>query len=277
MKRGERGLRGGLNAVGNRLLRRLIAGPQKPETIDQPHLLERRAADEAAVVELRRGERARQAGFAAGDTRDSALDQEARRHDSTPGGHPVEPGRRFVGIAVEVTRAARERVEKRRAVAAVAARQDVGRISGPEEDSLAPEVRRPSLVGPRAVRKQPAPDHRFGEPRALFARRGGGKVAQPGEALELPGEGAARPGCRKVEVPQRDRLSADAEAAGEQGFAALTVALNVVPWYCEELERLLAVLQPRQQGASGELGDDRALGSRAFAHLCPRSALMLWA
>ena len=63
VERGERSRRGGLDAFGNVLLGGVIAGAQQAEAVDQLHLLERRAADQPAIVELggRQSARARPA------------------------------------------------------------------------------------------------------------------------------------------------------------------------------------------------------------------------
>ena len=98
MKRRERRLGGRLDPVGHHLLGGLIAGAKQAEAVDQQHLLERRAADEPAVVELRRREGAGEAGFAARDARNSALDEQARGNHPAPGGDPVEPRRGLVRV-----------------------------------------------------------------------------------------------------------------------------------------------------------------------------------
>ena len=119
-------------------------------------------------------------------------DQRAR-----PGGDPRQARRRLVGGGIEMPRAARQRVEQRRAIAGVAAGQDVGRIGGPEEDALAPQLGRPGLVDPRAMGDQPAPGDRLGQPRALFAAGRSGEVAQPGEALHFARQRAVRARARR--------------------------------------------------------------------------------
>ena len=193
VKGSERSLGGRLNAFGNHLLGRLISSAQQAEAVDQHHLFERRPADQPAIVELGRGECPREPRLAASDAMNAALHQKSGSDHSTPGSDPVEPRRRLVGACVEMTGAASERVEQRRAVAAVAARQDVRRIGGPEQDAFTPQVGRPGAVDSSAVHQQPAADDRFGEARALFARGRGGEVAQPGETLELL---SSAPACR---------------------------------------------------------------------------------
>ena len=190
VQRGERRLRRGLDAVGHHLLGGNVTGAQKAEAVDQLHLLERRAADQASVVELGRGERAGEPRFAAREPRDSALNEQACRHDAAPRGYPIQPCGCLVGVGIEVPGAAGERIQQCGPVPGISARQDVGRISGPEEDALAPQARRPGLVDPGAVGDQPAADDRFGQPRALLPRRRCREVAEPREALELLGDGA---------------------------------------------------------------------------------------
>src|SRR5437868_5531791 len=130
------------------------------------------------------------------------------------------------------------------------------------------------------MREEPAADDRLGEPRALLARRGGGKIAQPGEALQLLGQRLRGADRAKVEVLERQGLTAQRVSAGEQGVTADAFAADVVARNGDELQRLFRRPQPRQEGAAGEFADDGALGIRVparlrTAHSPPRSALML--
>ena len=203
MQRCERRLRRGFDALRHDLFRRKVAGAQQAEAIDQLDLLIGRAADQPAIVELGRSERPGKARLAARDTRDSALDQQSGGNDAAPCRHTIEPSGGLVGGRIDVAGAAREGVEQRRAITAVAARQNVRRIGRPEEDALTPQMRGPCRIDLRSVRQKPAPDHGLGKPRAFLARRGGGEIAQPGEALELLGERAGCADGSKIEVLQR--------------------------------------------------------------------------
>jgi hypothetical protein len=102
VKRSERCLGGGLNAVWNRFLRGEIASPQKAESVDQLNLFERRAANEAAVIELRRRQGSQKTRFAARNARNASLHEEAGSDDPKPGSRPVDPGRSLVGRRIEV-------------------------------------------------------------------------------------------------------------------------------------------------------------------------------
>ncbi len=127
-----------------------------------------------------------------------------------------------------------------------------------------------------AVREQPAADDRFGEPRALLARGRGGEIAKPGEALQLLG----RPRRRRPIAAKSSSLSEivslpTVKSPGEEGLAALAVAVDMIARDGDELQRLL---RPRLRRDSSEpareLRDDRAFGGRAVvAHPCPSKRL----
>src|SRR5437764_8950952 len=167
-------------------------------------------------------------------------------------------------------------VEQRRAIPAVARRQDVGRIGGPEEDPLAPQMRRPCVVDPSAVRQQPAANQRFGQARTLVARRRRGEVAQPREALELLRQW---PGCTnlaEIDILEDKGFAADGKPACEERIAARALAANMVTRDGDDLERLPGRPQARKKRAAGEPADNSALFSRAaIAHELPLSALIL--
>ena len=67
MKRGQRRGRGSLDRVRQSLLGGEVAGAQQRHPVDQPDLLERRTADQPAVVELGGGECPGEPGLAARD------------------------------------------------------------------------------------------------------------------------------------------------------------------------------------------------------------------
>src|SRR5262252_3422709 len=108
MKRGERSLSSRLDRIGNCLLGGQIAGTEETKTVYEKRLLERRAANQTAVVKLSARKRTDQSSFAAGDARHAALDEEARRDHSTPGGDPLEAKRRLVGTRIKMARTARD-------------------------------------------------------------------------------------------------------------------------------------------------------------------------
>ena len=111
------------------------------------------------------------------------------------------PGQRLVGAALEMAGAAGERVEQARAVDRVGAGEDVGRIGGPEQDAPAPQIGAPGrladLLGDGG---EPFAGDPFGELGAALARRRGGKVAQPGEALQIVGEILGQADRREIEA-----------------------------------------------------------------------------
>ena len=137
-------------------------------------------------------------------------------------------------------------------------------------------MRRPGVVDLGAVREQPAADHGFGEARTLLPRGSGGEVAQPGEALQLLREGAGRADLGEVEILEREGFAAGGEAAGQQGFAALAFAVDMIARHRDDLQRLLRLPQPGKKGAASKLADNGALGGRPIVGQDPpRSALML--
>ena len=92
MERRERRRSRGFDRVGQALLGREIGAAKERETVDEQHLLVGRPADQAPVFKLGGRERSSQAGFAAGHSRNSALDEQARRDEPGPGGDAIDPG-----------------------------------------------------------------------------------------------------------------------------------------------------------------------------------------
>ena len=104
----------------------------------------------------------------------------------------------------------------------------------------------------------------------------GSEIAQPREALQLLGERTVGADRGEIGGGQRQRLRAEAEAAGEQGVAAGAIAGDMVARDRGQLERLAAVTdQAREQRAASKLADDIALGRAGAAHPSPRKARML--
>src|SRR5690348_6886444 len=121
--------------------------------------------------------------------------------------------------------AARQRVEQRGAIAGVAARQDVRRIGGPEENALAPQFGPPRRVDPRPVSEKPAPDDCFGKLRSALSRCRRGEVAKPGESLQLLGQRPIAANGREIQIRKVDGLAPGAKPSGEQSVAAATISL----------------------------------------------------
>ena len=262
-----------------RLLGGEIGGAEQAEPVDQQHLLVRRAADQPAILELGGGERAHQPGFAARDARNAALDEQAGGDHARPGGDPVEPGRRLVGVGVEMAGAARQRVEQGRAIAGVAARQDVGRIGGPEEDPLAPQFGRPGLVG-AGCRGRSASGRR--SPRRAGRPSRGAAAAARSRSQEKPCSCSATAAPR-APTAAKSRSASDTsslpqvEAAGEQRIAARAVAGDMV---ARDGDQLAAAARPcpnrRESSEPSASLRTIVVGRRAVvAHPAPRSAAIL--
>jgi hypothetical protein len=123
--------------------------------------------------------------------------------------------------------------------------------------------------------KQPAPDDRFGEPRALFARCRCREIAEPGEALQLLGDRTVGADRSKIEIGQGNRFTAAGELALQQSVAPSAIALHMIARHGDETKPLPARPgQARQQRPAGKLLDNGRL-SRVRTHPSPRSALML--
>ena len=148
----------------------------------------------------------------------AALHEQTCRNNAAPGGDAIETVGRLFGVRVEVPSPARERVEECGAITAVGARQDIGRIGRPEEDPLAPELRRPGLVDFGAVSDQPASDNCFRQPSAVFAGRRGRQVASQEKPCSAR-RAAPVPTACEVEVAKANILASDRELAGEQSAA----------------------------------------------------------
>ena len=73
-----------------------------------------------------------------------------------------------------------------------------------------------------------------------------------------------------------DGLVAQGESPGEEGVAALAIALHMVARNGHELERLTARSeQPREERPLGELSNDGILRRAVGTHPSPLRALML--
>ena len=216
MKRGQRCGGGGFDAVRDRLLGGEVAGTEQAEAVDEQHLFEGRAAGKPAILELRGSEGPGEACFATSHAGNAALHQQSCRNNAAPGGDAIETVGRLFGVRVEVPSPARECVEECRAITAVGARQDIGRIGRPEEDPLAPELRRPRLVDFGAVSDQPTSENCFRQPSAVFAGRRSCQVAEPGETLQLGRERPAGADRCEIEVAKRNCIASNAELSGQE-------------------------------------------------------------
>jgi hypothetical protein len=90
------------------------------------------------------------------------------------------------------------------------------------------------------MREEPPSRESLRQPRTLFARCRGRKIAQPGEALQRVCRWAANAETREIQLVQRDHFVAQLETAGEQGFTALPIALHMVARNGDQLQRLAA-------------------------------------
>src|SRR3954453_5452075 len=114
-------------------------------------------------------------------------------------------------------------------------------------------MRCPGLVDLSAMGDQPTADHRLGEPSAIFSRRCRGKIAKPGEALQLLCRSARSANLREIHIGEAERVAADLQPAREQGVTALAVALDMVARHGCQLERLARAFQSGKKRAAGEL------------------------
>jgi hypothetical protein len=135
-------------------------------------------------------------------------------------------------------------------------------------------MRRPSLVGTRSVRDEPAADKRFPGRGAALARSRCGEVAKPGETLQDLARAARWRDAGEIELGEGDDLAADGKISGEDLGAALPVPHDMVARDRGELQRLALAAQPAEQRALRKAADD--IGARAGfgAHCAPLSALM---
>ena len=203
----------GADRGGQRLgqpFRHLAAGggidrAQLAQNLDHGDLLGRRAADQAAIVMERQADRAGQAGLARFEPRRAALNDQSGGDHAAPGGDAGQAGKGLVRGPLEMARAAGERVEQAGAVDRVGARQDVGRIGGPEEDAAAPQIGAPGgLADLLAMGGKPGAGDPLGPLGAALARRRGRKVAQPCEAVQIEGEILGQADRREIHPLDRD-------------------------------------------------------------------------
>jgi hypothetical protein len=102
----------------------------------------------------------------------------------------------------------------------VLARQQVGRISRPEQDAAAPQIGAPSPFAHRyAALIEPAARRGLGDLSAPLTRGRGGKVAQPDEALQMVGEIGRQRRVVIVEPAKRHGLAAKMNLAGNNALA----------------------------------------------------------
>ncbi len=117
-------------------------------------------------------------------------------------------------------------------------------MRGPEQDATAPLIGAPRRIGDfLAMCLQPAPHDLLGDRRTLRARRDAGEIAEPGEALQIFGEGRRPARLGEIELGDRPLFAAEVDHAVEQAVAAMDVAEKGIVGHCDELERM-ASAQP---------------------------------
>src|SRR5205085_12564463 len=77
------------------------------------------------------------------DVCSSDLDEQARGDDAGPGGDARQAQSGAVGGAIEMTRAARERLQDRRAIVDILRVENERGISRPEQDAASPQIGAP--------------------------------------------------------------------------------------------------------------------------------------
>ena len=128
-------------------------------------------------------------------------------------------------------------------------------MRGPVHQTPAEPVGRPCGVGDlRAVTFEPAAHQPLGDRGTLGAADSGGKVAQPGEALDMRGECGARAAVRaEIDIGQRDTLAAAHHRSFGERAAGLGIARQRVVGHRKQFERI-ASAQPQavQRRAPGQ-------------------------
>ena len=128
------------------------------------------------------------------------------------------PGGALSARAIEMPRAARERVEHQAAIDQVGRRQDQRRVRGPVEDAAAPQLGVPGrLADLFGMDGEPRAHQRLGDRRADRARRDGRQIAQPGEAVEMVAERRLPARLGEIEIGEGDALAAKASSAPRAG------------------------------------------------------------
>ena len=126
---------------------------------------------------------------------------------------------------------------------------------------------------PRAMGDQPAAGDGLGQAGALFPAGRGGKVAQPGKALQLRAPAArARPELAEIRC-RRARTSSDPkqQPAAKQRIAPGPIAEHMVARHRDQPKRLPALTeQARKERAFGEPAQ-LIVAHAAFGHSGPKS------
>ena len=144
-----------------------------------------------------------------------------------------------------------QRVEQGRAIAAVAARQDVGRVGRPEEDALAPKIgaHASSTRVPWASSQRPAIASASRAPFSRGRPRRRGRAARKSPAVARPAGRWRRPAAKSRSASGSVSLPSG-EPAGEQGVAARRSPCDMVARDGDELERLAGASRSAGRAAS---------------------------
>ncbi len=218
----------------------------------------------------RERERAADARFAAGQPRLAARHQQPRRDDAGPGRDTGGAGRRLVGAAIEVACAARQRVQHHRAVGRVLAGQQQRRISGPEQQPPAPQVRPPRRLGQRVgVDREPSGGDLDRDRRGRAEILDHGEIAQPGEALQVLGHRRRDRERREVQRRDVDGFAMVQDPPVQHRRAGAHVAGDGIVRDRQQLQRIAATqpqaVQRRAPGEAMEADRDPLDQRHAFA------------
>jgi hypothetical protein len=207
----------------------------------------------------RGGERPQQTGLASPEPGRAALDDERGGDHSGPGRYPGQARPGFLGGLVEMAGAARKRVEKQGAIAAVATGQYVGRIGRPEEDPAPPQIGAPGPFRHRVgMLGEPLLDQFLGELGGALAGRRGGEVAKPLEALQIVGKVGGQGRVVEIQAFGRDLDSAADEASVQDRLPGRLVPGHRILGNREQLERMAAAeAQGVERRSPGQAVDHR--------------------
>ena len=108
----------------------------------------------------------------------------------------------------------------------------------PEQDATTDDIVTPAEPADMiAMRGDPLAHDRLGHRHALFARRGGGKIAQPGEALHMRREGIGDVERREIKIGERNAFATEAEHPAEHRLPRAQITDDRIVGHREQLQR----------------------------------------
>ncbi len=154
-----------------------------------------------------------------------------------------QPLRRAVGRAIEVARTAGQRVQHLLAIVDIVGVEDEGRIGRPEQDAPAPQIGPPGgLADDAGMAIEPPPHQVLGHRRAFAPGGRRRQIAQPGEAMQVIGEGGRE--AAAAERLDHHRFAAVEHSPLEQSTARTCRAGDRIGRHVEQLHRI-APAQPQ--------------------------------